>query len=150
MKDVMKKKDPMFVHWKYLSIHLIQGRKFREAMTAVASKFGLVPLKEVACPKATVALKEGQHNGLYFVSIELCNSCENICQSKSTLNLPIIRAVWRRRPTPRGTGNWARRAPRQNSASFQLLGHVTAVKKHRNKAVELRYIYSYTLKYIHN
>ena len=36
-----------------------QGRNFREAMkamAAVAPQFGLVPLKQMACPKATVAL----------------------------------------------------------------------------------------------
>ena len=36
-----------------------EGRNFREAMKAmavVAPQFGLVPLKEMACPKATVAL----------------------------------------------------------------------------------------------
>ena len=36
-----------------------QGRNFTEAkkaMAAVAPQFGLVPLKQMACPKATVAL----------------------------------------------------------------------------------------------
>ena len=39
--------------------HDHQGRNFREAMkamAAVAPQFGLVPLKKMACPKATVAL----------------------------------------------------------------------------------------------